>query len=328
MNRNSLEDFREQVKSLKIPQEMAAKVEAAMEKNAPYIQVTDQLPSRRGFMEATLHVKRSQQSDYYFLNKYDLEYSKAKPLEEGKQYLVLSKDPDGKQQFKKFDSPIQAIENFKKRDGDAELGIGKGVKDYLSVATMKDGKVDYVNKDFQLTFYSDPIKNTVYINEGKGFNMKQSANMLTGGSAFRDDLVSRVGKQYEAWNEYQFDKPRDRYGNLPIRQYGEGYPFNLITELKTYNIKELDDPKKLEQIVSQLKDGDRPLLTVKNQQGEEFKMTARAMPRYGNINFYNLEGQSEKREQFLKEAKPELAKEHVFSKKLDQQKSKDQGVTI
>lgn len=307
---------------------MAAKVEEMMEQNLQYIQVTGQVPSRKGFMEATVHLKRSEHSDYYFLNKYDLAYSKAKPLEEGKQYLVMSTDADGKPQFKKFDSPMQAIENFRKREGNAELGIGKSVKDYQSVATMKDGKVDYVSKEFQQTYYSDPIKNTIYINQGKGFNMKQSSNMLMGGSAYRDDLVSRVGKQYAAWNEYQFDRPRDRYGNLAIRQYGEGYPFNLNAELNSYKIKELDDPKKLEQIISQMKDGELPVVSVTNDKGDELKMMARAMPRYGNINFYNLSGQMEKREQFLKENKQELGQQNVFAKKLNQQKSQGQEMSM
>src|SRR5215217_2916123 len=265
-------------------------------------------------MEAILHLKRSDQSEYYFLNKYELAYSKAKPLEEGKSYMVLSNDAAGKPQFKKFDSPMQAMENFRGRAGDAELGIGKSVKDYLSVATMKDGKVDYVAKDFQQTYYSDAIKNAIYINQGKGFNMTQSANMLMGGSAYRDDLVSRVGKEYGAWNTYEFDKPRDKYGNLSIRQYGEGYPFNLEKELSSYKIKELDDPKKLEQIIGQMKDGERPVVTVSNEQGQESKMLARAMPRYGNINFYSLSGQLEKREQFLKEPKQKQAQQQVLER--------------
>lgn len=328
MNRNSLEDFRDHVKTLKIPAEIATKAEEMMEKNLQYIQITGQLPSRKGYMETTLHLKRSEQSDYYFLNKYDLAYSKAKPLEDGKNYLVLSTDAEGKAQFKKFDSPMEAIDNFRKREGNAELGIGKSVKDYQSVATMKDGKVDYVSKDFQLTYYSEPLKNTVYVNEGKGFNMKQSSNMLLGGSAYRDDLVSRVGNKYEAWNVYVFDKPRDNYGNLQIKQYSEGYGFNLQNELQGYKIKELDMPEKLAGIINDMKDGERPIITVVNNNEEEFKMAIKAMPRFGNINFYHLNGQVEKREQFQKENKVELAQENTFSKKLNQQKSENQGLTI
>ncbi|SMD01506.1 hypothetical protein [Pedobacter nyackensis] len=328
MNKNSLEDFRAEAKALKVPAEMVTKAEALMEKGLPYIQIKDQLPSRKGYMEATLHIKRSQQSDYYFFNKYELAYSKAKPLEEGKNYMVISTSEDGKKQFKNFKSPIEAIENFQKRDGNAELAIGKSIKDYLTVGTMKAGTVDYVSKDFQTTYYSDPIKNTVYVNKGVGFNLKQGANMLQGGSAYRDDLVSRVGKQYEAWNTYVFDKPRDNYGNLQIKQYSEGYGFNLQNELQGYKIKELDMPEKLAGIISDMKDGERPIVTVVNNNDEEFKMAIKAMPRYGNINFYHLNGQAEKREQFQKENKSELAQENTFSRKLKQQKSENQGLTM
>lgn len=328
MNRNSLENFRDHVKNLKIPADIAAKVEEMMEKNLSKIEVTSQLPSRKGYIEATLHLKRSEQSDYYFLNKYDLNYVKAKPLEEGKQYLIISEGENGKAQFKKFDSPIQAIENFKKREGDAELAIGKSVKDKMSVATKKEGKVDYVSKEFQGTYYSDPLKNTIYINEGKAFNMKQASNMLLGGSTYRSDLVSRTGDPYKAWNVYQFDKPRDRYGNLQIKQYSEGYGFDLLKELQGYKIKELDNPVKLEQIMTDMKDGERPVVTVTNQKGEDMPMMVRPMPRYGNINFYHPNGQSEKREEFYKENRAEIAQGNIFSKKIDQHKSESQGLGV
>lgn len=335
MNRNSLEDFRAQVKTLKIPVEMADKVEEMMEKNLQYIQVTGQLPSRKGFMEATLHLKRSEQSDYYYLNRYELAYSKAKPLENGLQYVVTSDVKNGNEPgagIRKFDSPIQAIDHFNKQKGNAELLFGKTVDNKViagqSLATMKDGKVDYVTKDFQIIFRAEPMKNTIYINDGKGFNMKQSTNMLMGGSAYRDNLVSRTGTRYEAWNAYQFDQPRDRYGNLTIRQYGQGYGFDLNKELNSYKIKELDDPKKLDQIISDMKDGERPIVSVTNEQGEELKMMARAMPRYGNINFYNLSGQVEKREQFLKEPRQVIIKEQVFERKQSQHQSKRQEIGI
>lgn len=196
MNRNSLEEFRAQVKALKVPDEMAKKVEELMEKGIPIIEVTGQLESRKGYLEATMHLKCSANEFYYF-NKYDLALGSAKAAEKGKDYFILSQDDKGQPQFKRFESPIAAIENFKKRTGDAELAMGIPDRENLdyrqTLATMKDGKVDYVVKEFQVPFKIDPIRNTVFINQGAGLNMKQSANMLQGGSAYRDDLVSKQG---------------------------------------------------------------------------------------------------------------------------------------
>lgn len=333
MNRNSLEDFRDHVKNLKIPKEMADKAEEMMEKNIQFIKVIGQLPSKRGYMEATLHLKRSENSDYYYLNKYDLAYSKAKPLENGLQYIVAAEfkiDGVDKPSIRKFDSPIQAIDDFKSVFGNAELMTGKVVDGKLvpgqSLATMKNDKVDYVTKDFDPVFKNPPMKNTIYINEGKGFNMRQGANMLMGGSAFRDDLVSRQGVRYEAWNTYQFDAERDRYGNLAVRQYGEGYGFDLKKELESYKIKELEDPKRLDHVVSEMKDGERPVVSVTNEQGDESKMMVRAMPRYGNLNFYDLDGKVHKREQFLKEPKQELSQGNSQSKKQGKEQSQGQAM--
>jgi hypothetical protein len=52
------------------------------------------------------------------------------------------------------------------------------------------------------------------------------------------------------------------------------------------------------------------------------------MPRYGNLNFYQPNGQPENREQFQKENRAELAQGNIFSRKLDQQKAESQGMNI
>ena len=53
-----------------------------------------------------------------------------------------------------------------------------------TVATMKDGKVDYVKKEFQQTYYSPVLQNSHYVDRGKGFSLEQAANMLQGRAVF------------------------------------------------------------------------------------------------------------------------------------------------
>ncbi|MEB0262081.1 MULTISPECIES: hypothetical protein [unclassified Mucilaginibacter] len=73
-----------------------------------------------------MHFKKSGQSDYY---------------------LVSPGDKD-KTLVRKFDSPTEAVEFFKSQTGKSELAIGKHTGKDLqfrdTVATMADGKVDYV----------------------------------------------------------------------------------------------------------------------------------------------------------------------------------------
>jgi predicted transcriptional regulator YdeE len=331
MNRNSLEDFREQAAALKMPAAMQQEIEKQMENNVERIEVTRQMPSRKGHLEATAHVKRGGgDSEYYYFNKYDLALNnKVKPLENGYQYMVRSEIMNGEKTEKpmrRFDSPIQAIAYFKSQKQTSELLTAKvdekgKMTDGQSLATMKDGKVDYVTKSFQPAYYNPVVENTVYVNKGVGFNMVQSANMLQGGSTYRDDLVSRQGAQYEAWNIYKFDEPRDNYGNLRVKQFSSGYDFKLEDQLKQYNIPDLEDPKKLAQIMAGLKDGERQVVNVGLPDGESQKSMIEAVPRYGNLNFYELEGKPQMREAFLKEG---MQKERVFDKKQEQGKQKGQ----
>jgi hypothetical protein len=190
-----------------------------------------------------------------------------------------------------------------------------------SLATMKDGKVDYVTKSFQGAYYNPVVENTVYVNKGVGFNMVQSASMLQNGAAYRDDLVSRQGVKYEAWNIYKFDELRDNYGNLRVKQFNSGYGFKLEDELKRYEIKELDDPKKMAGLLEKLKDGERVPVIVEVPGAEARKLDVEAIPRYGNINFYDRDGKPEIRENFLK---PGMGKEKEFGAKVEQGKQKGQ----
>jgi hypothetical protein len=317
MNRNVEERFRQEATDLKIPKEMIEEAVGLMEKGLPYIRVQGQLPAVKGSKELTIQLKEGGRYNNYFLNKYDLALTKAKPLEEDKKYMVISRGEDGKPSVKNFKSLVDAIDNFQKREGSSELAVGKSLKDYMSLATMKDGKVDYVTKDFQAVYYSPPVTNTVYVDSGVGFNVVQAGNMLEGGSAYRSDLVSRVGKEYEAYNTYRFNEPRDKYGNLKIKQFSEGYGFDLKKELENYRIKGLDAPEKFNAVLTAMNDGERPVVIAVNEKGEETMLRVQAMPRFGNVNFYHLNGKPENREQFQKEGK--------LGKDQSQDKAKDKS---
>jgi len=310
MNKNNLENLQGEMRALKFDERLIEQMQKEMEKGKPRFQLNTHVPADNGQLDVTLNFKQSGSSDYYFLNRYDLELSKAKPLEEGKQYFVISPNPEekGKHLTRKFDSAIQAMDYFKSQKQTSELAVGKSVADKTTLATMDKGKVDYVNKDFRTTYYSPIITNSQFVDRGRGFNVVQAANMLQGRAAYRDDLVSRAGESYKAWNVHQFDEPKDKYGNYKVKQYSEGYGFDVAKELNKYGIKELADPKKEAQLIDALKDGNKPVVTVVGQDGQQLKLRVEAMPRFNNINFFQLNGKIEKREQYQKEPAQDQAK--------------------
>jgi hypothetical protein len=311
MNRNNLDNLRGELKGLGFDEKYIKDMESNMEKNLSDFKLKGQLPADKGQLDVTLHFRQSGQSDYYYFNRYDLALSKAKPLENDQKYLVISPGVKDKSIFKKFDSPVEAIDFFKAQTGKSELAVGKPTDKDLqfktTLATMKDGKVDYVVKDFQPTYYNTAITNSFYVDKGAGFPVIQAANMLQGRSAYREDLVNRAsGEQYKAWSVFLFDKPKDKYGNYQMKQFSEGYNYDLNKVLSEYKIKLDADPKKQEQLLTDLKNGNRPVVTVEGKDGKEMKLRIEAVPRYGNINFYQVQNSApEKREDFLKVQKPE-----------------------
>jgi len=69
-------------------------------------------------------------------------------------------------------------------------------------------------------------------------------------------------------------------------------------------------------------------VTVTGPDGQDQKLRIEAMPRFNNVNFFQLNGRIEKREQFLKE--PEQAQQkgqqNIFDKKLAQ--NQQQGMSV
>lgn len=305
MNRNSLENFRSEARALKVPEKMITAAESMMEQGIEKFAIRGQIPADKGMMDLSIHLKKSGQSDYYYFNRFDIAQSKAKPVEKEHQYLVITPDDKGKNLIRKFDSPVQAMDYFREQTRTSELATGKATDKDLqyrdTLATMKDGKVDYVKKEFSQTFYSPVLKNSHYIDRGRGFSVEQAANMLQGRAVFRDDMVSRAGEQYKAWSVYQFDQPKDRYNNYTMKQFGEGYGFDLKKELAAYGIKELGKKETAEKLVADLQNGHKPMVSVTGLDGEEKKLRIEAMPRYTNINFFELNGKPAKREEYRKD---------------------------
>jgi hypothetical protein len=74
-----------------------------------------------------------------------------------------------------------------------------------------------------------------------------------------------------------------------------------------------------------LKEGERVPVTVEVPGAEAQKLLVEPVPRYGNINFYDLNGKPQIRETLLK---PGMEKEKSFGAKVEQGKQKGQEAGI
>lgn len=325
MNLNNLADIKNEAKMLGLSNKIISELEENMKKGISYITPQDRIKGDRDDYIVTAHVKQSSQSDYYYLNRFDMVKSTFPPLEEGKKYLVISGEKDDKGKFPvvTFEKLDEAIENFKKRETSAELAVGTDAAHKTKLAGMEEGKVNYVAPDFKRTLFNPPLPQTFWLQHGKGFTVEQAANMLDGRAVYRDDMLSTNGVPYKAWVTFDTEKPRDRNNNLVTRQFKDpNYGFDLSQSLAEFKIKELENPEKAEKIENSIRNGNRPVVTVEKD-GKQEKVFVTAQVRYGKINFYSLDGKTEKREQFLKE--PAL-EGNVLDRK--QQQGKEQGVGL
>lgn len=328
MNLNNLENLKEELKELRFDKKLAEEMEKNMQKNLPEFQLYHQLPADKGQVDFTLHFKQSAQSEFFYFNKYDVSVNNAKPLEEGHKYLVISEGEQGKPLFRKFDNPNEAITYFKQQKGNTELASGKDVAHKTTLATMQNDKVNYVSKDFQKTFYTPAVSQTVYVEKGQGFTAEQAANLIQGRSVYRDNLLNLGGQTYKAWIKLDFDSPKDRFGNFKTKQFHDpSYGFDLQKTLDKFNIKELEDPAKRQKLLNSLQNGNWPLITT-IKDGQEVKLRIEAVPRYGQVNMFAENGKPEKREQFLKEPKLEQSPVQNKSKSKDKELSESQGMGI
>lgn len=318
MNLNNLANLKDEMRELRFNEKLLPEMEDKMAKSVPDFQLHDSRIGNRGNVDFTLHFKKSSQSDFYYLNKYDVYLNKTEPLQDGQKYMVISKGEDDKPVFRSFQNPHEAIEYFKGQKGDSELAMGKNPGNKATLATMEKDKVNYVSKDFQKTYYAPPITHTMYVDQGKGFTAEQAANLLQGRTVYRDDLINMGGQPYKAWVMFDMDKGKDRNNNFQTRQFNDpGYGFDLSESLKEFNIKELADPAKMEKIEESLRQGNRPLVTVMLE-GKETKLHIEAVPRYGKMNFYQENGKPEKREQFERSAKVAQMPERSQNRELAQ----------
>ncbi|MDB5006240.1 MAG: hypothetical protein JWP45_633 [Mucilaginibacter sp.] len=326
MNRNNLENLKDEMRALGINEKLITQMEKNMENNVPQFALHDSITGNKGVVNVAIPFKQSGQSEHFYLNKYQVSLDKGgKALEEGQKYMVIARGEENK--YRSFQDPHEAIAYFKDKKGNGELAIGKDIKNKTMLATMENDKVNYVVKDFQRTFNNPAVTQTFYVENGKGFTVEQAANLIQGRAVYRDDLANAAGMSYKAWVVLDLSNAKDRHGNFLSKHYHDpSYGFDLGKVLDSFNIKELNDPAKREKLDESIRQGNRPLVTV-SKEGQDMQVHLEAAPRYSQLNMYQENGKPEKREQFLK---PEFNQAQQIGKGKEQVKEQqqEQGMAV
>lgn len=223
-------------------------------------------------VNATLHLKKSVTSDYYFLNKFELELQKEGLANSLKQTFYLTK---------------------KLATDEAEGGQKSRLE----------------NK----------------------YTLKEAYNLLAGRPVFKD-LVSNEGKEYQAWVKVNFKNQLDN-GNYEMKQFTQGYGFDLEATLKHYPIKELMNAEYKQALIDSLNRGNLQKVTFVSGEGKEEKLYVSPHITTGALAVYDAAKQRMTTETLVekgyigKELAEGLKQRFNQSQKPEQKESQKQGQT-
>jgi len=327
MNLNNLENLKEELRKLGASEMLVYQMEEKMRTGEPEFKLRDGVHvTEKGYITFDFPFKQSSQSDYYFLNKYDISFHKGQPLEDGKSFFVTLPEKDGKQPFKRVVDRAEAIALFKEQTGNSKLSMGETFQKSSLLANMEKGKVNYIDRTFATAFRTSPITETIRVDRGKGFTKEQSANLIQGRAIYRDDMLDASrGETYKAWIKFDMESGK-KNGHYQFSTWRDpNYGFDLSKKLDEFNIKDLENPEARKELEDSLKQGNRVLVTVEKG-GEAMNVFIEPVPRFYNLNFYSESGMYEKREKFLKE--PVDLKADLTVKNLAKDKQQDKSMSI
>ncbi|RYG54926.1 MAG: hypothetical protein EOO01_00085 [Chitinophagaceae bacterium] len=334
MEAKNLDNLKEEMVRLGFSENLIGQMEAKMAANEPRFILYDELESDKGRVELALHFNQSRSSEYYYFNKFDVVREVQPPLAPGEKYFVTSQRQGEDAIVKTFEMPSLAVKEFNARleaskdiRGAAQIYAGADLGSSKELATMADGKIIDVDKEFYKTLKNPAPGQTIYLEKGNGFTLSQSLNLLSGRSVYREDMLNVQKNEYTAWAKLDFDT-RDKGGNFHVKTFSEGYGYDLSAVLDRYDLVELKDVKAREVFEAALKNGDMAPATVELD-GKKETILVVAVPEFKQVNMYSLEGKSIKRETVAKEEKlPEVGVEKGKGVEKTNKKGQEEGLSV
>lgn len=125
------------------------------------------------------------------------------------------------------------------------------------------------------------ISQMIYLDKGNGLTQKETYNLLNGRSIYTD-LKNKEGEKYYAWIKLDFLE-KEAGGNYKMKQFHEGYKYDLAETLQKYHIRELGDPEQKERLLQSLQRGNVQLVTFEKN-GFSEKLWIEANPQFKSLN--------------------------------------------
>jgi hypothetical protein len=247
MNEKNFDYLKEQVKFTGFGEGMENALKDKMQKGETDFTLKHNVRYGNDFVEATLNFKKSDQSDMYFFNSYNMSVEK----EQSKEKLTQ----------------------------------------------------------------------TFYINKDNNITAKEAYNLMEG-RAVNKDLRNKDGELYNAWIKMDFKEADDK-GNFKLNHYHQNYGFDLESSLAKHPIKELQNEKFKEDLLSSLKKGNVQSVTF-NIDGAEKKHYVEANPQFKMINVYDG-GMQRINNREAKTQKESTSEEKSVGKESKQRQENDTG---
>lgn len=316
MNENNIRGLKEELIALGFSQEIGDRMHESIALGITSFTLREQLQGLNGPVDLDLYFRQSTKSEYYYFNKFEVTQSKGWSLDEGSQYFVLIPSAEGKLELKMQTIKVaEALEEFKNAQQTAKLGFGWSLEDAQLIVEKVNGKLSQIPAEFIATYRNPPVPQTMWVDRGKGFTAQQAVNLMEGRSVYRDDLMSQAGTPYKAWVKLDMDSERDRYQNYTLNTYNDpSYGFDLRSLLASYKINGMESRTISDGIVAALQNGDRALVSIEKN-GKLEPVYLEATPRYLQLNLYNKEGKSLKREDYQKQLPKQIGKEKTKHQK-------------
>lgn len=239
-------------------------------------------------------------------------------------------------------------DNIKQQPGAFKLDlVGEFNKD--NVKDKVNYTLDFKKSDqsdmYFLNRYQATLKNdepekerthTFYITRNSGITAKEAYNLLSG-RAVNKDLTNKEGQPFNAWLQLDLQE-KDKNNNFKVKQYHDGYGYDLAAVAQKYPIKELGNDEDRTKLLKSLEKGNVQQVTFVRD-GKEDKMFIEANPQYKTLNLYDhrmekvFQGIDKKERQQVDKAteKKEPVKQDVDDDgpgKQDRKQSRKKGVGI
>lgn len=256
-----------------------------------------------------------QQEYFKLLNKTFMNQKNLEFLKEGLKYLGFG------------DKMNADLENkIKEQPKEFNLTLTGEFKIPELVNDRVDYKLDFKKSDqtdmYFLNRYQATLKNddpaqektqTFYITKNSGITAKEAYNLLSG-RAVNKDLNNKEGQPYNAWLQLDFQE-KDKNDSHKVKQYHQGYGYDLDMVMSKYPIKEQLNPEEKTKLMKSLEKGNLTQVTFAREGGED-KMFVSANPQYKTLDLYN----SKMEKQFQGIEKKEKVGEDKSREKKETQK--------